>query len=699
MWTVIDGFDRTDLIDAGDISITQTAGDPSPSAKITVNDSGSQLSFSVGQEVIIWNEDTPAERTSSGRLVPATPGHNLILPLAQWTTTGALAGLINNSGFPPFMTFSNATYSGGNNYGLLFCNTPAGYVHAGQQYMFSVYCTITTSAPLVNAQAIVKIEYKDGLGNVLSSQSVTFATTTDNAEQHISVSAVAPSGATTITASFGGIATVSGSNSGTITFGAPQLEPMWFVARGVSYPTPDINEAQVDCAFMPDSTTSRITRFFSGFVQDIEVSYDGPNRQWELQCAGPGALLEDGQINGTYTGQYDSQILASIITAYFAGRIAINAQNTSSAQPLTQGAYISSISYNDNTLREVINGLSDASGYTFYIDPYYRLYYQPSYFDAAGFQLTDGFADNVTTFNHYDYALEYDGTQLKRRIKIVGGQFTGSYQDVFSGNGSTKQFNLTFIPSTISTITVSGTVQRVGVYGRDSFASNDVLVNTQSQYILFNVAPSNASNNIVCTYSYDAPITTLVTMQTSNIIAPAYAVPYFDSKVNDSSITDLATATTRGLAEIVKFGNPLTVLTFKASQFAPAGSSIYFTSSLDGIVNAPVQVQSVTGTHLGNGINEFAYKCGTAYQPTLVDHIRNANKALNRSSLTSNATPIEQTDVVIFETVGYHDSLSATVQTAYATSVYGTGHYGSCAYGGMAGIYGSARYGTSYFYS
>lgn len=714
MWTIIDGLDWTYYIPFDTISLQQTINDPAPTLNFDVRDDGSLFSFNINDEVIVWKEDAPSYPSASLRLIPTPPSHNIVqLPevsgtgtTGAWSSTGALTSII--SGFPglfPVVTFSNTTYTSGNNTAYLTAITPAGYIRANQQYMFSVYATI--SAPLVNAQAIVMMQFLDGNQSAIgSATSTSFNSTTMNGLQRISISATAPTNAAYIQVWFGGQATTSGSNSGAINYGTPQLEPVWFPLRGVSYPTPDCNYYQGDCALMPDGTTSRAIRYFSGIINDFKVEYIGPNRTWHIQCAGPGNLLENGDINATFTNQYDSTIISSIITSYFSTQIAINQANSALPSPVIQGALISSTVYSGNTLREVLNGLSDSSGYIFFLDNYYRLNYQPQFSSSASFTLSDS-PDNITSFPYYDYEYEQDGTQLKRRIKINGGAFSGTKQDLFSGNGSTKQFALTYVPDKITSLVSASVVQRVGVYGRDSFTgSYDVLLNTQSQYILFNAAPPSGTNNILCTYTYKAPITTQTSLQTSNTVAPSYTQPLFDAKVNDTNITDLATATNRGLAEIAKYGNPLEVFTFSSQEYAPAGQAIFFTSTADGVLNQPIIVQQVTGTMIGKSliwgmtVNEFKYSCGS-YQPTLIDQIRNSNKALNRSASVANTFVAQQFDFVAMEIIGYRDSITPTPQSTFAVGIYGnTGSkYGACSYGGSTGLYGStAHYGMSTIY-
>jgi hypothetical protein len=605
---------------------------------------------------------------------------------------------------------SGTTGSQSNNFGLATAASPIGYVHPSQSYCLSTYFTIPT--PLVNAQALLKLDFFDLNNNIIAGASVQslFSTTLNNGLQRISLQGVAPSNATFAKASFGGIALVSGSNSGTINFGTPQLEPMYFndptTDWQISYPTADCNYGQVDCTQMPDLTISRTVRMFSGYISDFKKDRDGINTTWHITVAGPGAILDNGNISESFTAQTDDAIITAIVAVYFPTQLSVVAPNSSAALPIQTGITVDSISYNDDSLRDVLNNLIDTSLFVYFIDMYYTLRYQPSFYDFASFTLSDS-PDEITSFSYWDYEYENDGTQVKRRIKITGGEFVGTKTDVFSGNGSTKQFNgLTYIPNATTLCQVGGVNQKVGVYGRDTLGANfDVLVNAQSQYILFNTAPANASNNIVITYTYQAPIETQTIMQGAGIpTIPSYAIPLFDSKVNDTNITSLAAATARGLAEIAKNGSPLETITLSTSQFAPAGTAIFLTNVLDNILSVPYVVQQVTGKFLGGvdssdqGQYQYDYTLG-AWKPSIIDHMRNLNKVTNKSLAISGATAPQQIDVVAMELIRYVDSISATPQPSFAVGKYGTGKYGACSYGGSTGLYGStAKYGSSTTY-
>lgn len=704
MYTIIGGFDYTDDVPYDSIAFTLSQNDPQPQANLDVLDIGSVLSFVVGQEVIIWDENA-APTYASGYPVPTVPAHNILIGFdnhgTYWLSAGTLSGRIT-PGTSYTLSFSNNALGSGSYYQV----APAGYVFPGQQYMFSLYLTIST--PMTSCNAFIQMDFLDDSSNIIggSTQTLTVTSTLSNQLQRLNVYGVAPSGAVTIKCSFGGNTTVNGTNSGTCVFGSPQCEPMWFtnLERGVSYPTPDCNYAQVNSAQMPDGTFSRTCRIFSGTIDDWQIDYDGTNRTWHLSIAGPGAQLENGLINQTFTAYYDDQIIASAINTYFAGLLSISAANNSAPAPVQRGALIDSITYNDNSMRDLLNSLSEQSGFVYQVNMYYAVQYNAAYYNAAPWALTSGTPDNIGSFNCYDFQLESDGTQRKRSIKVVGGKFVaGAITDLFSGDGTTKTFlPLSQQPYNVQSVTVGGTAQMAGVDGVDTLGVNGivVLVHKTLQKLTFHTAPASGANNIACTYTYEKPVAVQVdSVDFPDPVVPAYAQPLYQSKVTDTALTSITAATQRGLAEVTRSSRPKGILGCKAAMFAAPGVMVFITDTQSGINNQPYTVQSVKGSCLGNGKNQYEYQFGP-YVPSLIDHVRNANKASNRSQTTANVTTPVQIDVVAIETLQYSDSVSATALAGYAVGVYGnaSSKYGSCSYGGATGLYGTAFYGLSTIY-
>ena len=640
MYTCINGFSHTFDIPNDTLSFQDTISDPLPRADFDIYDPGALMSYDTGQEVVIWDENAAAI-TFGGVTIASPPSQNFLInailsSTANWTTSGTNAGLLTGWNGTVSMTFNNSPVANG----LANQTTLYGYIHPGQSYMLSVW--VTGISP-VNIQSIVQMLWLDASGNFISN--VYNIGTPPASNTRISISGVAPANAYFVQVQFGGQAT-NATNSGTILFSGSsgggvygtakygsatyggitsvQLEPMWFTKEGVSYPTPDLNPtASPATILLPDGTLSRYCRLFAGTIDTLQVEYQGTLRIWHVSCAGSKGILENGMINGTYTAQYDDQIITSVVNTYFPNQIAINPANSIGApNPIIRGVLMDSQNYTDNSLREVLNGLNDASSYPYNVDPYYRLFYNPAFYNVASFVLSDTANTQPAAYGagaygagpysfvasnaipYYDYRWEKDATQRKRQIKVIGGK-----------SGSTPQVS--------------------------------------------QVLDQDASNRPV---------------------SPAYTIPTYDAKVNDTNLTSTVTTTTRGLAEIAKFGSALQKITCKAQTYAPVGFIIYFTSILDNILNQPYVVQQVTGAYLGNSINEFSYTLGY-YQPSLLDHIKNTNKALNRAGVATGVNNILAYDLAVRDTAIYSESVTLTVGTATSGGVYGTATYAGNAYG------------------
>ena len=706
MWILIDGFDKSNNIDwdstSRPIEFTQSQSDPNSKADLYIADPGSQLNFIAGQEVIVWDESTPPEPTGGGGSVAATPSHNFFVSVlnfsdtTNWTAAGNI-GTIARGSTSFTITFTNNDTSFTN----LQQKTLYGYVHPGQSYMLSAYIsapapstvyvprvfggTLILAIPGVsNINYQLQLQFLDAGGNNLGSP--TSVTGVPGAQARISVSAVAPAGAVYVQGLIGAVATVNGTNSGTVTFGTPQLEGMWFTGQGVSYPTSDCNAAQVDCTLMPDLTVSRTARIFSGYIDNFIKRYDGPNRIWELSLAAASDVLEKGAnnlINYSASNRFDDLIISDIVTTYFSGIVSIAPANNFAPNPVVRGVSIGSVSWNDLSFRDALNALCDQSDYSYRANEYYSLEYHPRIYNPASFNVVaSASADGVTNIAPEDYSFEGDITQRKLAIKVIGAPYTAPFfTDTFSGNGSITQFTLTQIPHEVRSITVGGVQQVAGINGLNalgdviSAGTITVLVDQAGHFLKFQTAPPNAANNVKCEYNYKGPISVQVLAQVSKPLAPSYATPLFWTKVHDSSIASLAAATERGLQELTRFVNQRSILKFKTFKWTPPGAVIYFTSALDNLTNQPYQVQKVTGRLLGSGVNQYELEIGD-YVQDLTSHLRLNHRAHHRSTYTANVTLPQTTDLMFSDVMYYSESVVIATKTA-STGTYGGAIWGS----------------------
>ena len=696
MWVTCAGFDRTNNLDFDEhgnspIDFTNALGDVHSKADIRICDVGSNLSFQNGMDCVIWDE------TSSVGI----PAHNLLrkavllTDTVNWIVTNTNGATVNTGGISSFtVTYSNnsvAPLVGG-----LREYCASGYIFPGQSYMASAY---VSGSGINNVQYFFQIAWLDANYNVVSSSSASGAI--PGSRTRISVSAVAPANIQNAYVLFATQAT-NATNAGTVTIDTLQFEPMYFASQGVSYPTPDCNYNQTNCSLMPDSTVSRYCRLFSGYIDDIHVAYNGPNRIWTLSCAAASALLEnDALINYSVVNLFDEQVISSIINAFYPLSIYTGSgsnYNTTSInivpinkfapQPLTQGFLVGTITWSDASMRDVLNAMADASGYVFWLDPHYTLYYQPAYYNVASFQVVAAAsADGITNIAPQDYSIEYDATQRKRSVKVIGEPANApAITQGFTGTGAQTKFYLSQIPQTVTSVVKAGVTQVAGIAGVNSFGQNlgggaiTVLISqagdsnssTPTPYMLFQVAPANGAA-ITITYTYNAPVVVQVLdqSQVNNVVAPPYAVPNFWARVHDTSIADTATAIDRGLAELTKRSQPITKITFKTFQFVTPGTSIYFTSTLDNINNQSFVVRQVTGRLLGPGIHQYEIEMSDHPLPdSATTMLRHVHKAHQRSTATASVTTPQETDIVFSEFAAYNESITYTsINTFYGSSV------------------------------
>jgi len=686
MWTVINNIDRSDNVMIDSATVDLAMGDTLSTASLRVKDPGSQIPLAIGQTVMIWDETALPD--SSSQTVPAL---NLIIDPsfafggANYVTSGTNAGIITFPSFSALWTFNNQTGSTIAADGRITQNTmPAGYVTPGTQYIFSAYVRSTSAT---NVAFYMEINWQDANRNALSTTSTVYNSSFTNfatpptSQKRCSVFGTAPANSAFAQVQIGCYPTVSGTNSGTVTVTTLQLEPIWFVGKAlangavVTYPTQDCNFYQVTTTLMPDDTFARTCRLFLGTITNLQATYQGTTRDWAVDCTSSGGLLEYGAlIEKAYTSQTDAFIIGDIISTYFSGVLSIGQANSS--QPSTTvftGPTIDSISWTDVTFREVLNNLTDVSGFSYFLDAYNYLNYQPIPFDYANLQVSDQNVDYATVFPPGDYQLTQDGTQMRNSVKVTGGKFVATDQDVFSGDGSTKTFTLDHAPVNIINITIGGSTyaptstNKIGVTGQQKNGTGGVvaLMSPQSKHVTFNTAPASGSSNVVITYSFDSPVAILTE---ANASVGQYGRRM--SKVNDSSLTSNLAGQLRGESELAAWSQPVTdvqfTLTSQYNNGSPVptlvypGTTIYFSSSLDGITKQPFAVQTVEITSPGGGVNIYKYNCCKVYRPKMLDLHRNTIKTIARSTTDPSSAVAQLTYETVEENLYYSDTVTHT---------------------------------------
>jgi hypothetical protein len=707
MWIEWNGQDIESTltsVDPESIDLKSATTDPLSTLSFEYYDIGSQNPLNIGDFITVWDETGASSRI-------AQPTRNLLINTLlfstgvntvpnTWTLNNALATspltYDISGGFGMKAAFSNTTYTGGNNYAVLYQDAGNTYfqkVYPGQTY----YVTIGTygTGTISNIQSIIQIQFTDVSHNVLGSATTTYTTPISGTQQIISVSQTAPASAVYARVSIGARATTSGANSGNIWFGEAvyagggpggysgiTCEPALFVGRNmadgtpISYPSPECATVRTDCTFMPDQTTVRTRFLFNGYIKDLKADYDGTNRHYEVDCLPLGDVIDNGAlVTGVYPSvavptPTDQGIINDLVTTYFSTSLYTGQSNIFEPSTTVQfGQAISSVSFVDETMRDMLNTLSDSTGFIYFVDEYNYLWYNDTPFNYSTIGINVENADYITQFPPENYIAEQDGSQLANSVKVLGGQFYTIETDVFSGTGSTTSFPLASKPQNISNVTIGSTLyaptssNKVGVNGQDvlNVGGIQVLYDPNSSNVSFHTAPASGTNNVFITYPTYRNVSVLVE---DNQSVAKYG-RHFCSKVTDTSITDSATAQTRGIAEISKYSEPIDILTFDltssgsaTSLYIPRGYTTIVNSALDGFVNQPFTVTEVEIKSKGAGVNVYSYTCGI-YRPSMTDSMRHTATAL-QADTANGSTTIQLTIEMLQENLFYSESISST---------------------------------------
>ena len=610
---------------------------------------------------------------------PSVPAHNYLnnnnfnFAGGAWPTSGSLAARIT---FPVSGTFGAAaacTMSLSNN--VVGIGTAAQavnqyYAQPGQQYCLSAKLNITTA--FVNSDVYLQIQFFDKSGSVLSQPKSIYSANTGGYTR-VSMTATAPAGTVNVSAVLG-IETTNATNSGTALWTAVQLEPMWFVSGPgasyvASYPTSICDFLQPDCATVVDGTTVRNNRIFCGTISFAKPTYNGNNRIWNVECNSLAAYLEtDTLVNATYSNAQDTTIISNAIASctHLVARTPASLDSTgpdfasANATPIVPTQVIASLTLPDATPREVLNACVAQTGNVFGADAYGNVFYTPPKYQIAPYGFSTS-PDSSKTFAYYDYAPEFDGTQIRNIVNVSGGQYLvtitenfhandGTHAQFINGSSQMVSFQTTYTAVNTPTLVVNGSTLSVGVNTSFGTSYTAVYSTAYNQMNLLNPAPSGQSVSV--TYQYSA----LVYVQVEDPVSVAQFGPRW-SKVNDTSIVTLASAQARGEQELSQYSQPQPTVKFKTQQLLQPGWVIPSTSPNDGWSPTHLTVQSVIATWLGNGINQYEVEAG-AFIPNFIDYMRNVQKAISRGNSQAGATIAQKALTLLSDTVTFGDSLN-----------------------------------------
>lgn len=225
---------------------------------------------------------------------------------------------------------------------------------------------------------------------------------------------------------------------------------------------------------------------FGGIITRIDKEADSKG----ITADSLGKALGDTEVRGTiYNVRTPEFIIEDLVGA--------NTDYIFQQEGVSSGIFLSKF-IADGKLVDIARDLTDLVGKTFYTDGLGIFHLEPIQHLNTGVTFTSG--ENCAIFT-----TSRDDTELVNELIVVGDNTRYETEDLFSGNGTKKIFNLTS-PATSMRVTISG-VEKV--------PEVDYSYDGLGKTLTFVVAPASGTNNVLAKYEFEKPIQIQGRRQTS----------------------------------------------------------------------------------------------------------------------------------------------------------------------------------------
>lgn len=292
--------------------------------------------------------------------------------------------------------------------------------------------------------------------------------------------------------------------------------------------------------------TDTITLFAGTIIKITRKMLSSEIEQYEVQCKDWTQEINRYKIVENYTNQTVAYIINDLLTNYAPAFTDTN---------VLCNIIISSVRFNNLSLSQCIQKLSESVNYFWYIDYDKDIHF----FAKAEEQSSFGLTDTNENYVYKSLVLTDDISQVKNRVRVQGGEIEGdSRTETQNGDGTKTQFVTANKFSQLPTVTVGGSPKTVGVDYLDQEDSYDCFWNFNEKYIRFKVAPSNGTNNISITGIPLIPI--IAQVEDDDSINELGVYEYY---IKDTTIRSTDEAKQRASAEIDAYADTLTDGSFK----------------------------------------------------------------------------------------------------------------------------------------
>lgn len=356
---------------------------------------------------------------------------------------------------------------------------------------------------------------------------------------------------------------------------------------------------------------------FPVYNQEISITLDGDTifgglidrvrrEKWGIgevratvECVDYTRILDTKLVHEVYENMTDREVAVALLNDFAAG-LGI------SDVGIQGSTHIDQIVFNYIPLSQAFKKLAQYTGNRWYIDYDKVLRYHPISTYPAPFNITD------STTDYWAFAVTADGSQIKNRIYVKGGNRASDLVNYLEkGDGSKKKFVLPDKPHDV-TVFVNGVEKTLGIFSIDT--GKQWYLNFQEKYLVQDDSETTLTDTdeLEVTYRYDIPI--LISQNNDASIAELGGDPVGirEFAIFDKGITSHQAARARASQELSEYSSSVVEGGFKTyTNGFHAGQYININLTEYGI-NDDYIVQQINAQSLGGGRYEYNIKIASA---------------------------------------------------------------------------------------
>lgn len=326
---------------------------------------------------------------------------------------------------------------------------------------------------------------------------------------------------------------------------------------------------------------------FGGYISKTEPTETGIGQLFSCQIeASDYSYIFNSKIaRRSYENKTLKYIVEDLLDTYVDAGYGFTTTNVAT------GPTIVSINFDHISVRKCLEKLQKLTGYVWFVDYEKNLYFQTPSADNAPESITDGGT------NHEVLAIAYDTSQVRNSVIVIGNpegeQSANTEVETFLGDGETRSWELSEIPSQVVTIKINGASQQfsLDVNERDTDVFTYSFSGRSFKMTSLGTTPvgGGTPDEVEITYYPRVPIITREIEPESIAFFAALdgGDGVYEYSIKEPSIGTKEEATQRAQEELAQYADPLVDGRFSTRTGLLTAGSI-FTAGQALTVNSPV---------------------------------------------------------------------------------------------------------------